>query len=544
MSSYESFTGVPTGSNRRKSLLDYGGANSLNKFASSYTRAQSIAALTLLLDSGLAADDIEEEALSGTSSRGSSIDEVRSGLSPPPHVYLDAGSEQFLQPNYSSVHAEGRDYPPESVSPRSKHPNRQDSIDTAVNELAALLPSRSRRASNVTIYITGDSTGPQTIFNSVNTLMGIGMLTLPYGFKLTGWVVGTLILAASASVTNFTAKLLCHILKRRPHLNTYGDIAREFGGHGVQLLVTAIFSIDLTMAMVSLIILCAESFNILLPSVPKAAFKATVVAVNCVLTFFPLAVLARLSLLGILSTVGLVLLVIFCGLWNHEQPGSLWNPMPTSVWPMGVEHVILAFGIFMAPWGGHPVFPELYRDMRHPKKFNTCSNITFISSFNVDYLLAIIGYLMFGAQCADSVTKSLMLNEQFYPSWLNPVIALIMVLLAISKLPLIARPLISVYETALLREKINNHSFLVGARIIFHLFVFLLLYYLNSFGKVISFLGSAICFTICVTLPLMFYIGLCSSEMSRFYRFLLCIGIGISITLSIAGTLATVFFNE
>ncbi|KAG7193980.1 uncharacterized protein KQ657_005179 [Scheffersomyces spartinae] len=525
-----------------------GGANSLSKFASSYTRAQSIAALTLLLDSGLANDhDIEEEVLSTTSSRGSSTDDVRSGLSPPAQVYLEAGSEHFLQPNYSSTGDHAIDS--ECYSPRSKQPDMQDAAAAAaaVSELTGLLPTRSRRTSTVTIYITGDSTGPQTIFNSINTLMGIGMLTLPFGFKLTGWVVGTLILAASALSTNFSAKLLCHILKRRPHLNTYGDIAREFGGHGIQMLVTAIFSIDLTMAMVSLIMLCAESFNILIPSVPTGVFKAGVVAVNCVLTFLPLTILARLSLMGILSTIGLVILVIFCGLWNQDhQPGSLWNPMQTSMWPMGFQHVILAFGIFMAPWGGHPVFPELYRDMRHPKKFSKCSNITFLTSFNVDYLIAIIGYLMFGAKCEDSITKSLMINEQLYPNWLNPVIAVIMVLLAISKLPLIARPLISVYETALLKEKVhtNNNFTLVGARVLFHFLVFLLLYQLNSFGKVISFLGSAICFTICVTLPLMFYISLCRHEISVTTKLLLYLGVGVSITLSIAGTLATLFFNE
>lgn len=35
--------------------------------------------------------------------------------------------------------------------------------------------------------IVGQSTMPQTIFNSVNILVGIGLLSLPLGLKYSGW---------------------------------------------------------------------------------------------------------------------------------------------------------------------------------------------------------------------------------------------------------------------------------------------------------------------------------------------------------------------
>ncbi len=31
----------------------------------------------------------------------------------------------------------------------------------------------------------------------------------------------------------------------------------------------------------------------------------------------------------------------------------------------------------LAPWGGHSVFPNIYRDMRHPHKFNKGLTITY-----------------------------------------------------------------------------------------------------------------------------------------------------------------------
>ena len=32
----------------------------------------------------------------------------------------------------------------------------------------------------------------------------------------------------------------------------------------------------------------------------------------------------------------------------------------------------------VAPWGGHSVFPNIYRDMRHPKKFPKGLRVTYI----------------------------------------------------------------------------------------------------------------------------------------------------------------------
>lgn len=37
--------------------------------------------------------------------------------------------------------------------------------------------------------IVGQSTLPQTVFNSVNVLIGVGLLSLPLGIRYSGWYV-------------------------------------------------------------------------------------------------------------------------------------------------------------------------------------------------------------------------------------------------------------------------------------------------------------------------------------------------------------------
>lgn len=36
-----------------------------------------------------------------------------------------------------------------------------------------------------------------------------------------------------------------------------------------------------------------------------------------------------------------------------------------------------------APWGGHSVFPNIYRDMRHPKKYTRAINYTYIFTVRI-----------------------------------------------------------------------------------------------------------------------------------------------------------------
>lgn len=56
--------------------------------------------------------------------------------------------------------------------------------------------------------IVGQSTLPQTIFNSSNTLIGVGLLSLPLGIRYAGWVIGLVGLIASALMSKYTAGLL------------------------------------------------------------------------------------------------------------------------------------------------------------------------------------------------------------------------------------------------------------------------------------------------------------------------------------------------
>jgi vesicular inhibitory amino acid transporter len=77
----------------------------------------------------------------------------------------------------------------------------------------------------VMLIVEGQSTLPQTIFNSTNVLIGVGLLSLPMGIKYSGWICGMIFLALSALVTAYTARLLAKCMDLDASLITFADIA-------------------------------------------------------------------------------------------------------------------------------------------------------------------------------------------------------------------------------------------------------------------------------------------------------------------------------
>ncbi|KAH3672077.1 hypothetical protein WICMUC_004448, partial [Wickerhamomyces mucosus] len=210
----------------------------------------------------------------------------------------------------------------------------------------------------------GFSTVPQTIFNGINTLIGIGLFSLPMGLYYSGWIFGSLILLSCALSTQYAAKVLAKCVDKNPDLQTYGDIARYCFGNYVHAFVVLTFSIDLLSAGISMIIIFSDSFNAAF-GIDKSLLKIIISIAFFISSFIRLDILSHLSLLGIISTSLIVSIMLITGL-SFRGPGSLLQPAQTALWPIDNLHLFLSLGIFMSPFGGHAIFPELYKDMRHP----------------------------------------------------------------------------------------------------------------------------------------------------------------------------------
>lgn len=89
------------------------------------------------------------------------------------------------------------------------------------------------------------STFVQSVFNSVNVLVGIGVLALPLGFRCGGWALGSFTFFFCTFATNYTAKLIARCLDLYPNSTTYADMGAVAFGDRSRVFVSAIFVIEL-----------------------------------------------------------------------------------------------------------------------------------------------------------------------------------------------------------------------------------------------------------------------------------------------------------
>ena len=221
---------------------------------------------------------------------------------------------------------------------------------------------------HVAIEVVGQSTIYQTVLNSTNVLVGVGILSLPFGLRYAGWLIGLLFLSAAAAVNVYTSRLLGRCLQVDRNIITFADLAYVAFGPWGQLVIALLFMLELGVACVALFILFADSLDLLIEGLSVLEFKFICAAIMFPLSFVPLRLLGYTSSLGIICCITIVVLVLVDGLIKPHAPGSLLDPAPTYLFPENWSTLPLSFGLLMAPWGGLTVFPNIYRDMRHPRK--------------------------------------------------------------------------------------------------------------------------------------------------------------------------------
>ncbi|RWA14284.1 hypothetical protein EKO27_g821 [Xylaria grammica] len=417
-------------------------------------------------------------------------------------------------------------------------------------ERPPILVKEVEQDGKIVLAVSGQSTLPQTIVNSTNVLIGVGILSLPMGLKYAGWVVGIIALGLCATVTSWTARLLSKCMDLDPTTITFSDIAFISFGRRARVATAILFTLELLAACVALIVLFADSLALLFPgTLSLTEFKVVCTLVLIPLQFAPLALLSVTSFVGVFCCLGIGVIVILDGLIKQTAPGSLLEPTTTYLFPANWLTLPLSFGLLMSPWGGHSVFPNIYRDMRHPHKYRKAVSYTFIFTLLVDASVAIVGLLMFGDGVRDEITANI-LETTGYPNVLNVLLVIFIAIIPLTKVPLNAQPIITTAEvlfglrqqvvaeeTPLISLSSTSRGLLKALIRIVTLLVFLAIAILfPSFDSIMTFTGSALCFTICVTLPLAFYLRLFSREITSRERVLCWFVMMLSLVTSVIGT--------
>ncbi|KAG2499329.1 hypothetical protein HYH03_002906 [Edaphochlamys debaryana] len=254
---------------------------------------------------------------------------------------------------------------------------------------------------------TGNSTFVQAVFNVVNVMMGVGVLSLPFAFKSSGWV-GMVVLWVMGIACNYTAKALCEcaeVVSERSGSATppgYEEIAEAAFGKLGRLLVSAIIYVELFGTCALLFILEGDNmFKLFGPSSLAAnagAYMLVAAAVMIPTVWLPdLKALSFLGAAGVTATVTVTTAVAYTFLSGSFAPGATtalanWATLP------------LVLGICTFCYSGHGVFPAIQKSMAEPKQFPQVLNVAYLVVVVLCSLMGAAGYYMYGTGALDLVT--------------------------------------------------------------------------------------------------------------------------------------------
>ncbi|KAK9097937.1 hypothetical protein Syun_024982 [Stephania yunnanensis] len=195
----------------------------------------------------------------------------------------------------------------------------------------------------------------QTVFNGVNVLAGVGLLSTPYTVREAGWA-SLVLLVLFATICCYTGIMMRCCFESKEGLLSYPDIGEAaFGKYGRLFISFRVFFLS--------------------GFVYITAGGVLATAVICFAVFY----------IGVVEEVG----------FHHTASVVNWSGLP------------FALGVYGFCYSGHSVFPNIYQSMSDKKKFNKALIVCFILCTAIYGGVAVMGYLMFGQATSSQITLNL-----------------------------------------------------------------------------------------------------------------------------------------
>lgn len=130
----------------------------------------------------------------------------------------------------------------------------------------------------------------------------------------------------------------------------------------------------------------------------------------------------------------------------------------------------------------------------------------------IDASVAVVGLVMFGDEVRDEITASI-LETTGYPEVMSVLLVIAIAIIPLTKIPLNAQPIVTTLEVlfGLRQQAVAEDASLIGMssttrgllkaliRVVTLLAFLAIAILFPAFDVIMAFMGSALCFTICVT---------------------------------------------
>jgi solute carrier family 32 (vesicular inhibitory amino acid transporter) len=410
----------------------------------------------------------------------------------------------------------------------------------------------------------------QCTFNLANILMGVGLLGLPYVYKIAGYYGGTFCLLSFGTITWYTSILIGRTLngdprplyhfydsayianvkpRMLPPITSFPDIARCAYGEFGCIVLSLILYFELFSCIAIFFVSIGDHLHQLIPTISTTTHMIIVGCISMIPTIVlhTPALLSYLSMVGTFATTAVVLAVIASAFFEgniaehvSEQEHLMLTPPYHVGWRS--EGLTLAFGLVAYCFSGHAIIPSIYTSMEKPQEFDRMVTYTFVLVVCCCLAVAFSGYYIFGSTVQDQVTLSL--ERSSHAVTAMKALTWLMIMTAFSKVTLTMFPLALGMEEIVAPYLSNERMVEIASATIKLLLTGLALcvsIFFPSFSLLCSFVGVICSMTVSVIFPAAAHLKMFGSKLSTFEKTIDWMFIILGTVMGIAGTVATVY---
>lgn len=293
--------------------------------------------------------------------------------------------------------------------------NQMGSMVLSQNQMGSTVPLIEPTFEAGTDESEGDHLSvPETIFNLFNTVVGVGVLSVPFAFRLSGfWTLAILI--AVITITSLTGKYVGAALMlaaKSPEATDVPPSSRDyaflgfvaFGDRG-RALVAAVTCLETWFALCTFVVMSAVNACLVWPELDRTTAVVAGSLLTACASFVPMRFFSYLSLISsfalLCAAVAMVVTGFLVRSWAepYEHAGMPYLSV--------LANVPRSFGLLIFCFAGHPCFPMIHEAMREQVSWNPSVNVTFLLAFLFYGSLGLYGYDVFGSLVDPSFTENL-----------------------------------------------------------------------------------------------------------------------------------------
>ncbi|GJP52141.1 hypothetical protein CLOM_g11237 [Closterium sp. NIES-68] len=360
--------------------------------------------------------------------------------------------------------------------------------------------------------------------NVVISIVGAGVLGLPFTFRQAGWLVGSCAIAGSASLSYYCMMLLVRcrrLVAERGHgsINTYGDLGYHACGQVGQRAVDVLVLVSQGGCCVAYLIFVGENLASILagwPSLPGTSVRTTVI-----LLLSPLQVL----LAWVRSLTGLAPFSIFADVANllamavviRDDVSSFTRPTAVHAWT-GLASVPFALGVACYCYEGFAMTLPLEASMKDRRKFPLVLGAGMFCITLLYIAFGVVGYVAFQDGTQEIITLNLPRDLS------TDIVKLGLCVGLFFTFPVMMHPVHEIFERRImLTLAFQRHvqpyprlrRFLLRAvRALIVLAAAMVAVQVPGFATFIAFVGSSVCALLAFVLPATFHLQILGTEAS------------------------------